>query len=82
MINGGMTRCVVPPFPLVKKRGGKETGKEKSYERNPSGVSLVFNPKFFGLRRRPEKLARADENTFSTARNGGMTRCVVPPFCL
>jgi hypothetical protein len=33
---------------LSKKYRLKEDGKEKSYERNPSGVSLVFNQKVFG----------------------------------
>ena len=31
----------------MKKRDLKVNGKEKSYERNPSGVSLIFNQKFF-----------------------------------
>jgi hypothetical protein len=41
-------------------------GKEKSCERNPSGVSLVFNHKFLDLFR-AEKLAQAVEKLFSTA---------------
>jgi hypothetical protein len=41
---------------LSKKENLKEDGKEKSYERNPSGVSLVFNQKF----------SRASEKTGKT----------------
>ncbi len=45
----------------------KGSGKEKSYEKNPSGVSLVLNQKFFRPFARSEKLAQAAENVFSTA---------------
>jgi hypothetical protein len=56
-----------PFVQLIKKWRLKEDGREKSYERNPSGVSLVFNQKFFRPFGRSEKLVQAGEKTFSTA---------------
>ncbi len=52
---------------LSKKCRLKWDGKEKSYERNPSGVSLVLNQKCFRPFARSETLAQAVENPFSTA---------------
>ncbi|MCI8819246.1 MAG: hypothetical protein HFG04_08900 [Oscillibacter sp.] len=43
-------------------RLAKNIRQPESYERNPSGVSLVFNQKFSGLRRRPENLLRLAKN--------------------
>jgi hypothetical protein len=43
-----------------------DIGKEDSYERNPGGVSFVFNLSFSELLTGSEKLAQRVENTFST----------------
>ena len=51
---------------LSKKQENLRDGKEESYERNPGGVPLVFNHKFFETFQRFKKLVQRVEEVFST----------------
>ena len=53
-------------FSLPEKAQFLRAGKEDSYERNPGGMSFVFNHKFFEPFERIEKLVQSGEKFFDT----------------
>jgi hypothetical protein len=55
------------------ERPSKRSGKEKSCERNPSGVSLVFNQKVFRPSKGSENLAQAGEKHVRRPEAGRLT---------